>query len=158
MDLGDQGDAPDLEPFVDVDLLKRTISTERGAGDLTDDVVHLAATAGRRNVHRPDVKIQIEVAVLAPHRVVQAVGWSRFSIVRRKRSMLKGRWASTTAIFNVCMCAVAVSPYSSQASKRLSRFSVAWVGGGPSVAGVSPVWWHIRVPSAGCAPRPPRST
>jgi hypothetical protein len=53
-------------------LPQRAATVQRRRGDLADDLVELSPPAGRRHLHPPQVVVQVDVAVLQPHRMVQA--------------------------------------------------------------------------------------
>ena len=55
----------------EVHLPQRAVPVQRGAGDLPDRLVQLAATARGGQLEGPDVVVEIDVAVLPPHRMVE---------------------------------------------------------------------------------------
>ena len=69
--LADQGEAVVGHPFGEVELPQRPVAIQGSAGDLADDLVELAPAPGTRDLHPAQVIVEVDVAVLQPHRVVQ---------------------------------------------------------------------------------------
>ena len=71
VDLVDDRDAVVGQPLGDVHLPQRSIAIQRRAGDLTDQLVQLAASTGRGHPDLADVVVEVDVVVDHPHRVMQ---------------------------------------------------------------------------------------
>ena len=71
MHLADQGEPIVGHPLGEMELPQRAIAVQRRAGDLADDLVELAAAAGAGHLHPAQVIVEVDLAVLHPHRVVQ---------------------------------------------------------------------------------------
>ena len=69
VDLRDEADLAVFEPLEEVQLPQRTASVERQAGDVGDDLGQLAHRARRADRTPVDVRFEVEVGVLDPHRV-----------------------------------------------------------------------------------------
>ena len=74
VDLADQREASAGQPFGEVELPQWSAAVQGRGGDLADDGVELSTAAGRRHLHPPQVVIQVDLAVLQPHRMVQPPG------------------------------------------------------------------------------------
>jgi len=71
MDLADHRDPVVGETLDKVHLPQRMFSVQRGAGNPSDRLVQLATAAGRGQPPWANVVIEVDVAVLPPHRMVQ---------------------------------------------------------------------------------------
>lgn len=58
-------------PLGEVELPQGAVAGQRSAGDLTDHLVEFAAAARAGYLHPTQVVIEVDLAVLHPHRVVQ---------------------------------------------------------------------------------------
>ena len=59
-------------PFGEVKLPQRPAAIQWRAGDLPDHLVELSAATGGGHLHSPQVVIQVDLAILQPHRMVQS--------------------------------------------------------------------------------------
>ena len=137
MHLADQSEAVVGHSLCEVELPQRAAPVQGRAGDLTDDLIEFTPAAGRGNLHTAQVVVEVDWAVLQPHRMVQS---SRNvdelvaqrveqmqppAMVRRNTSKVNSPSKSaawTIATFSVWVCRFGVSLYSSMASMPLSRF------------------------------------
>ena len=58
--------------FGEVKLPQRTAAIQRRAGDVPDDLIELPATTGGGHLHPAHVVVQIDRAILQPHRMMQS--------------------------------------------------------------------------------------
>lgn len=59
------------KPLNEVHLPQRVVAVQRGAGDFSDRLVEFAPTPRGAQPPRPDVVVEIDLAVLPPHRVME---------------------------------------------------------------------------------------
>ena len=71
VDLAEHGDPAVGQALDEVHLPQRPAAVQRRAGDLADGVVELAPAAGAVHPVGPDVVLEVDLAVLPPHRVVE---------------------------------------------------------------------------------------
>ncbi len=71
MDLADDGDATVGQALDEVHLPQWAVTVQRRAGNLADRLVELAAAARFLQPPRANVVVQVDVAVLPPHRVME---------------------------------------------------------------------------------------
>ena len=69
--LADQRETVLGHPLREVKLPEGPGAVQRGTGDLADELVELAPFAGTGHLHAPEVIVEIDVAILRPHWVVQ---------------------------------------------------------------------------------------
>ena len=74
VNLADDRDPAVGQAFDEVHLPQRVAAVQRRGGDLADGLVQLATTAGAFHPPRPHVIVQVDIAVLPPHRVVELEG------------------------------------------------------------------------------------
>jgi hypothetical protein len=72
MDFADHRNPVVGQAFHEVHLPQRAAAVQRRAGDLPDGLVQFASAAGRGHPPRADVVVEVDLAVLPPHRVVEA--------------------------------------------------------------------------------------
>ena len=68
--LADESEAVVGQSLGEVEFPQRVATVQRAAGDLADHLVEFAAAAGSRHLHPAQVIVEVDFAVLHPHRVV----------------------------------------------------------------------------------------
>ena len=71
MDLAEHGDSAIGETLDEVHLPQRLAAVQRGARDPADRLVEFASAAGAVDAVWPNVVVQVDFAVLPPHRVME---------------------------------------------------------------------------------------
>ena len=71
MDLGDHRDSVVGQALDEVHLPQWAAAVKRSAGELPDHLVQLATTTWSGQPPRPNVVGEVDIAMLAPHRVVE---------------------------------------------------------------------------------------
>lgn len=112
------------KPLNEVHLPQRVVAVQRGAGDFSDRLVEFAPTPRGAQPPRPDVVVEIDLAVLPPHRVMELqrdinqliAQWLKLMqpasdhlAKRVDTEFLSVRINSITATLSVCMCTFGVS-------------------------------------------------
>ncbi len=69
--LADQRKAAAGQPFGEVKLPQRAAAVQRCGGHPSDDLVQFGPATGGGHLHTSQVVVQVDVAVLSPHRVVE---------------------------------------------------------------------------------------
>jgi len=70
MNLADQSEPIPGQTLGEMKLPQWAAAVQRRGGNLSDDLVELPAATGCRHLHPANVVIQVDVAVLQPHRVM----------------------------------------------------------------------------------------
>ena len=81
--LAHDGDAVRLKAFDEMEFPQRAVAVQRSARDLADHLVEAAPATVPRRLYPPQVVVEIELAVLPPHRVVKFPGDVDKSVAQR---------------------------------------------------------------------------
>ena len=74
MHLADQGEAVAGHLLGEVKFPKRAGAVQRSAGDVADDLIEFPPTARGGHAHAAEVVVEIDRAILEPHRMVKPPG------------------------------------------------------------------------------------
>src|ERR1700684_4108743 len=87
VDLADQGETSTGQALGDVELPQRPAAVQRRGRHLADDGVELAAPTGCGYLHPVQMVVQVDIAVLQPHRMVQPPGDVNELVAQRFQQM-----------------------------------------------------------------------
>ncbi len=72
MQLADEREFAVGHAFDEMKLPQWAVAIQRGAGDVTDDLVEFSPAAGGAHLYPPQVVVEVNLAVFQPHRVMQS--------------------------------------------------------------------------------------